>query len=318
MLSKKEHESCTPEEISAQEELYNSLDDKSQLEKFASSDKEQKKNQIWEAINDKIEEIEAGDTAAAEAKPAKYIFYYMVRIAAMLILVAGCYYVFHLNSNKTADTTKYISQINNSSKPKKIILPDNSFVWLDVKASIKYPEHFKDSRSISLLAGKVFFNVAHNAAKPFTVETYKGLKTTVLGTVFVIEKSDNASSVKVSVLKGKVQVSDSATLYATLTGNQGVDVNLTVKMARPLGVDSLELTGWFDSKVVLDHVALKVVAASLYENFGYTINFSSSDLSEKPCSITYNSTDDLDDILLLLDKIYHTTHTYSDSTIYIK
>ncbi len=321
IILKNEYDACTPEELLVLEEWYKSLDDKAQIEKFDNSNKDLKKKNIWEVVNTKIDEIESKEAPVVEFKQGKSVFYYMARIAAIFILVACSYFTFTWFNNKTVnttvDTTKYLSQINNSNKPQKIILPDNSLLWLDAKSAIKYPEHFTNSRNISLLAGKVFFNVAHDSSKPFTVETDGGLKTTVLGTAFVIEKGDANSSVKVSVLRGKVQVADHATKYATLTRNQGVDVNTNSKIANLLVVDSLDMTGWFASKVVLDNVTLKEVAASIKETFGYKVEFSSAKLSTKPCSITYNATDNVDDILILLDKIYHTKHSFSDSTIYI-
>jgi ferric-dicitrate binding protein FerR (iron transport regulator) len=322
LILKNEYDACTPEELLVLEQWYNSLDDKAKLENFDNSNKELKKNHIWEAVNAKIDAIEIEQAPVVEFTRGKSVLYYMVRIAAMLILVVGSYFTFNWFSNKNihdaVDTTVYLSQVNNSNGPKKIILPDNSLLWLDANASIKYPDHFTNKRNISLLAGRVFFNVAHDSSKPFTVETEGGLKTTVLGTAFVIEQGSADKSIKVSVLRGKVQVADNDAKYATLTRNEGVEVNINSKTANLLVVDSLAMTGWFSSKVVLDNVTLKEVAASIKENFGYTIEFSSSKLSKKPCSITYNATDNVDDILVLLDKIYHTKHRFSDSTIYIK
>lgn len=322
IILKNEHDACTPEELALLEQWYSNLDDKAQLEKFDHSNKDVKKNNIWEAVNAKIDAIETEQAPVIKFNPGKSAFYYLARIAAMLILVASLYFTLNWVNTKTVngteDTAKYINQVNNGNIAKKIILPDNSLLWLDAKSSIKYREHFVNHRSISLLAGKVFFNVAHDSSNPFTVETDGGLKTTVLGTAFVIEKGAADSSVKVSVLRGKVQVADIATKYATLTRNQGVAVNTRFKTANLLVVDSAEMTGWFTSKVVLDNVTLKEVAASIKETFGYKIEFSSAKLSVKPCSITYNATDNVNDILVLLDKIYHTKHSFSDSTIYIK
>lgn len=322
IILKNEHDACTPEEFAMLEQWYNSLDDKIQTDKFNSSDKAKKKDAIWAAVNLQIEGQEREAASLVEFKPGKTVFYYIARIAAMLVLVAGAYFIFNSGSTKNTSTgmnaIKYLSRVNNTNKPVKIILPDNSLLWLDVKTSIKYAEHFVTSRNISLLSGKVFFNVAHNAARPFIVETGNGLKTTVLGTAFVIEKNYTDSSVKVSVLRGKVQVADKANRYATLTKNQGVNVNTESKMANLLTVDSLAMTTWFTSKVVLDNVTLKEVAASIKETFGYKIEFVSAKLLSKPCSITYNATDNVDDILVLLDKIYHTSHTVADSIISIK
>ena len=322
IILKNEYNACTPEEILMLDKWYNSQDDKALLDKFNSSSKDSMKKTIWEAVNAKIDEIEKQEASVVEFKSGKSILYNITRIAAIFILLAGSYLTFNWFNNKnvntTVETTKYLSHINNSDKPKKIILPDNSLLWLAAKSSIKYPELFTNSRTISLLAGKVFFNVAHDPSKPFTVETDGGLKTTVLGTAFVIEQRGANSLIKVSVLRGMVQVADIITKYATLTRNQGVEVNRNTKVANLLKVDSLEMTGWFASKVILDNVTLKDVAASIKENFGYQIEFSSPKLARKRCSITYNATDNVDDIIILLDKIYNTKHAFSGNIIHIK
>ena len=322
IILKNEYDACTPEELQVLEQWYNSLDDKTQLDKFNNSNKELASNKIWEAVTYKIETIESQESSVIEYKTGRTIFYYIARVAAILIVIAGSYFTFNWLNNKQAavliENIEYVSQTNNSNIPTKIILPDNSLLWLAANASIKYPKHFIKSRNISLLAGKVFFNVAHNASKPFTVVTDGGLKTTVLGTAFVMEQGGTNSMVKVSVLRGKVQVADMETKHAILTRNQGVEVNNKTKVANFIVVDSLEMTGWFASKVVLDNVTLKEVAASIHQTFGYTIEFSSPKLSRKRCSITYNATDNVDDILILLDKIYHTKHDFSGNKIYIK
>jgi transmembrane sensor len=317
IILKNEHDACTPDELKILEQWYSSLDDKTQFDKFNNSNKELQKAAIWAGITNTIEENETEEVKVVKLKPAKSVFYYIARIAAILIVVAGSYAAFNFFNTKNVDANQYISQINITDKPTKIILPDNSLLWLDLKSSIKYPTHFSATRNISLLEGKVFFNIAHDSTKPFIVETDNGVKTTVLGTAFVIEKENN-SSVKISVLRGKVQVADGATKYATLIKNQGVAVDAVSKTANLMAVDSIQMTGWFIAKVVLDNVTLKDVAASIKDNFGYKIEFSSPKLLLKPCSITYNATDNVDDILTLLDKIYHTTHTITDSIIYVK
>ncbi|MBC7508276.1 MAG: FecR domain-containing protein [Ferruginibacter sp.] len=322
IILKNEYDACTLEELQVLEQWYNSLDDKTQLDKFNNRNKELEKDKIWEAVTGTIDANETKEASVVKYKTGRTIFYYIARVAAILIVFAGSYLTFSWLNNKQAAVTveniQYVSQTNNSNKPTKIILPDNSLLWLAANASIKYPKHFINSRNILLQAGKVFFNVAHDAFNPFTVETVGGLKTTVVGTAFVMEQGGTNSLVKVSVLRGKVQVADKETKHAILTRNQGVEVNSNTKVANFIVVDSLEMTGWFASKVELDNVTLKEVASSINQTFGYTIEFSTSKLSGKRCSITYSATDNVDDIIILLDKIYHTKHNFSGNKIYIK
>ena len=322
IILKNEHDSCSKEELEMLEEWYKRLNDETQAQKLNNSNADLKKNKIWESITAQIDSIEHQEAKIVELKASKSAFYYIARIAAILIVLAGSYVAFKLYNNRSIDTpidnTEYLSQVNNTEKPQKIILADNSLLWLDAKSSIKYAKYFTSSRSMSLLAGKVFLNVAHDSSKPFVVATGDGLKTTVLGTAFVIEKGAASNQVKVGVLRGRVQVSDNVSKYATLCRNQAVSVNTDSKSATLSATDSLEMTGWFTSKIVLDNVTLKVVANSIQKNFGYTIKFSSPKLLTKRCSITYNATDNVEDILYLLDKIYHTSHIISGKIIHVK
>ena len=314
-IIKNEYEACTEKDLILLNVWYNNLDDEFPFKDFRTININKKKAVIWSAINSKIGE----ETNVLAFPHKKYIYYNILRIAAILVLLVASYSFFIKINTKTACKITYLSKSNYSYLPVKIILPDNSLVWLQSKSAISYPEHFTKSRNIVLLFGKVFFNVKHDSKKPFVVKTLSGLKTTVLGTAFVLEYEKIKNSLKVSVLRGKVEVSDNLNSYATLGKNQGLKLNLSTKKTMPIVVDSLVMTKWFNSKVVLDNVSLKIVAASIKENYGFEMVYSSKKLLSKPCSITYNSTDNPDSIFSSLDKIYHTTHTYSDdSTVYIK
>lgn len=314
-IIKNEYEVCTKEDLFFLDVWYDKLDEKSAVNNLENIDTNEIKATIWEAILSKIEEEEK----VIRFKPLKSVSHYILSIAATLALIIGSYLVLNKIITKPDVGTIYLTQINNTNKPSKIILPDNSLIWLQSKSAIKYPKIFIGIRKITLLSGKVFFNIKHDSRKPFIVETVSGLKTTVLGTAFVVEYGKKKNSFKISVLRGSVKVSDKLGTYATLSKNQGITVNMNTKKALTIIVDSVLLTKWFNSKVVLDNVTLKIVAASLSENYGFKIDYSSEKLLSKSCSITYNSTDNLNDILSLLDKIYHTKHTFKDNkTVYIK
>ncbi len=298
---------------------YNSLQCKTILNGFNENDLEIKKNQQWVLIKTQIDRNEISYLENNSQPFVKPIFYYFSRVAATIALIAFSYYSYLFISQKPENVSQYVTLTNNTNQATKIILPDNSLLFLKSKSAVKYPKHFTTVRKVFLLSGSVFFNIAHNPKKPFIVETGNGVNTKVLGTAFVIEKILSNNTIKVSVLRGKVQVSDNVKNYATLTKNQGVNLDIKSKTLLNVKADSLQMTSWFNTKVVLENVTLKEVAASVNKNLGYKIEFSNSKLLNKPCTITYNTTDNIDNILLLLDKIYHTSHEFSDNgTVYIK
>jgi transmembrane sensor len=95
---------------------------------------------------------------------------------------------------------------NTTLAQRRELLADGSTLHLDVGAQVRI-SFDADARSIDLLAGRVMFDVAHNAARPFSVKA--GNSTTVaLGTAFQVER--RGTRVRVTLARGAVRVSDAA------------------------------------------------------------------------------------------------------------
>jgi transmembrane sensor len=88
-----------------------------------------------------------------------------------------------------------------------VALPDGSTVYLGAKSRIRVK--FSDAeRRVQLVSGEALFEVQHNPARPFVVDAGDELVRDV-GTRFDINRSD--SSVRVFVLQGSVEISDTTT-----------------------------------------------------------------------------------------------------------
>jgi hypothetical protein len=86
-----------------------------------------------------------------------------------------------------------------------VVLPDGTKVLLNAASSLTYPTTFSgDERKIEL-TGEAYFEVAHNAAKPFRVYS-KSQVVEVLGTHFNINTYDDEPAVKTTLLEGKIKV----------------------------------------------------------------------------------------------------------------
>src|SRR5690606_27213140 len=66
----------------------------------------------------------------------------------------------------------------------KILLIDGTEIWLNSGSSLTYPAAFSDKERRVKLTGEGYFEVAHDATKPFYVETDEGPLIRVLGTSF--------------------------------------------------------------------------------------------------------------------------------------
>jgi hypothetical protein len=86
-----------------------------------------------------------------------------------------------------------------------VVLPDGSKVLLNAASSLTYPTTFSGNERKVELTGEAYFEVAHNAAKPFRVYS-KAQIVEVLGTHFNINTYDDEPAVKTTLLEGKVKV----------------------------------------------------------------------------------------------------------------
>lgn len=84
-------------------------------------------------------------------------------------------------------------------------LSDGTVVWLNSRSTIQYPASFVGNNRTIHLNGEAYFEVAHNAHKPFIVETAKG-NVEVLGTKFNLEAYADKNSFVTSLMEGSVKV----------------------------------------------------------------------------------------------------------------
>ena len=86
----------------------------------------------------------------------------------------------------------------------QIVLADGSKVWLNAASSLRYPTSFSKDRNVAL-TGEGYFEVIHNATKPFTVSVNR-ISVEDLGTHFNINAYSDEQIIKTTLLEGSVRV----------------------------------------------------------------------------------------------------------------
>lgn len=157
-----------------------------------------------------------------------------------------------------------------------MVLADGSKVWLNAGASIRYPVAFTGNERKVEVTGEAYFEVAHQANKPFIVHVsdQKGGKidVQVLGTRFNINAYIDEADIKTTLLEGsvKINVGNSETLLepghqaqvsngiATVFPEANVDAAIAWKNGRfnfeNADIDGVmrQLTKWYDIRVVYE------------------------------------------------------------------
>lgn len=119
----------------------------------------------------------------------------------------------------------------------RIILPDNSAVWLNAASSIRFPTAFTRNERNVEVTGEAYFEVSPDAAKPFKVTLYGGTTIKVLGTHFNVNAYTDEESIQTSLLEGKVEVTRGEEKILLKPGQQAnVAGSITIKEMNAAGM----------------------------------------------------------------------------------
>lgn len=253
--------------------------------------------------------IGEGDAGSVVRSPKtrKSLMPVWMRVAA--ILVIGFFATFILlRSPVSTDADTGRTETENSSKisirtlsgeRKNIRLADGTRVWLSPSSTLKYPREFKDAQREVRLSGEAFFEVAPDKSHPFIIYS-GGIETKVLGTSFNISAYDSQEEVAVTVVTGKVNVTNTAGIEKIeLNANQrAVFYKPTTKLVKERKdlTDAPDMLKRKEGMFVYRDERLQKLIGDLEEYFGKTVHVAEQ---IKNCKVMANFyvTDQLLDIL---------------------
>jgi transmembrane sensor len=142
--------------------------------------------------------------------------------------------------------TLYNTLINpRGSKVVAISLSDGTKVWLNAETTLRYPTAFAGKDRRVEISGEAYFEVAHDAHKPFYV-TRTGMEIKVLGTHFNVNSYDDGSPASVTLLEGSVKVSSQGNHSMLTPGQQALMNGTAIKVID--NVDTDEVLAWKNGK----------------------------------------------------------------------
>lgn len=109
------------------------------------------------------------------------------------------------STDGSAQKVQYNTLIVGRGEEYQLALADGTQVWLNSESVLKYPVTFSGNKREVELKGEAYFEVAHNAEKPFLVSTTE-MNVTVLGTCFNISAYPDDEAVHTTLVEGRVKV----------------------------------------------------------------------------------------------------------------
>jgi transmembrane sensor len=141
------------------------------------------------------------------------------------------------------------------SKVINMLLADGSKVWLNAGSSLTYPVSFHDKERKVSVTGEAYFEVFHDASKPFIVNN-GSVNIQVLGTHFNVNAFKDNGDLKVTLLEGSVKIKNGNTFGILKPGEQA-SVNTEIKVQNDVDIEAV--MGWKNGYFEFNNASLQNV-----------------------------------------------------------
>jgi hypothetical protein len=156
-------------------------------------------------------------------------------------------------------------EINVLETPKggqyQLALPDGTKVWLNASTRLYFPTAFKPGERKVKISGEAYFEVKHDPANPFIVETSTGALLRVLGTSFNVNAYQDDANETTTLLTGSLRVTRNQSQALLKPGQQAI-VNAQ-KIEDVQEVETSYAVAWKEGYFMFNREPIKAVMAKV-------------------------------------------------------
>jgi ferric-dicitrate binding protein FerR (iron transport regulator) len=242
-----------------------------------------------------------------QRSPLRKLGLYAAAIAAAILLFVVLSPLFKTILPTPPAVSPYgYAEDSKAGERKSFQLADGTKVMLNAGSTIKVAKNFNVSTREILLEGEAFFDVTHNAQKPFIIHT-ASMDVKVLGTAFNIKAYPSDKTTETSLLKGSIEVTvkNDPGKVVILHPNEKIilpntiqeNVSITTPRKAPVSPivkerykisgltyssmdSSLVEVSWTDNKLAFDSDPFEDIATRLERWYNVSIRFENPDIRQ--------------------------------------
>jgi ferric-dicitrate binding protein FerR (iron transport regulator) len=211
---------------------------------------------------------------------SRFISYPWLAAATLALLIAAVWFLRPGSQSQAVDLTSKEATMTDT-------LSDGSTVVLNRHSGLRIAENFNRTDRRMRLTGEAFFQVTHDAQKPFIVEAGP-LEVTVVGTEFNIDNRQGSGKIIVSVTSGRVQLKTAAQTEMLTAGQQAIcdaSGGLITRVAQP----DPNVLAYKTRHFRFDGTALSEVIRQLNDVYDAHIYLKNKELGKCPLNTTFNN-----------------------------
>lgn len=202
----------------------------------------------------------------------------------------------HLNTNKVNHNTILTPR----GGEYQLALADGTKVWLNAESKLTYPVAFKGAQRLVELEGEAYFEVAHNADKPFIVQTEKK-QITVLGTSFNISAYPSDEETTTTLVTGSIEALFAGNIKKILRPNQQLIVDHANNKGTLKQVDTYLYSSWKDGRLVFRNQHLGDILEDMERWYNFRVAYDSEKTKNYRFSIDMPKYDSFDKVIDIIE-----------------
>jgi hypothetical protein len=163
----------------------------------------------------------------------------------------------------------------------QLALSDGSKVWLNSMTELRFPVAFTGEQRKVYLTGEAYFEVTHDSAHPFFVETPNGMEVKVYGTEFNMN-TYGKGVVQTVLVKGKVGVRDGVHGKEVMLASEQMAVyEARTGKIQVKNVDPYKYIAWKDGEFVFERETIEEIMERLSRWYDVKVFYSDESLKQK-------------------------------------
>lgn len=226
--------------------------------------------------------------------------------AAAAVAAFACISIVNDRNVKVAERT-FTACTNTGKDISAIMLEDSSKVWLGRNSRIEYNVSEKGQERTVNLDGEAYFDVHHDTARAFVVNT-GNLAICVLGTAFCVNADKETGKVSVILERGSVRLqTPEGVSLVRLSPDQKAEYD---NASGDISVESINATPYVIqhyNKITLSGATIGDIAAHINSMYGVNMSVPADSDTTRRYNLNYKRTDSLQSVLEIVSELTGTS-----------
>jgi ferric-dicitrate binding protein FerR (iron transport regulator) len=197
----------------------------------------------------------------------------------------------------------------------QINLEDGTKVWLNSETKLKFPVVFGDKQRVVYVEGEAYFQVAHNANRPFIVNIDENTKVKVLGTEFNIRTYEGNTS-QSTLISGSIEFIHNGVTTKVNPGESCILEKSTGEVTLNQA-DIMRTIAWKNGEFVFRNETLESIITELSRWYKVDVVFENEEIKKERFYLYFDRTVGFEEIIYKMHKTGKIKYRYQNKKIVI-